>query len=282
MAAKAARTRGAGVPCTGSRIPRVGRLEGKVALVTGAADGMGRAAARLFAAEGARVGVLDVNAEGAEAVAAEIREAALPLAADVSRSAEVEQAVEALVARFGGLHVLYNNAGVWLPGDGPVTELDEAAWERTLAVNLNGVFYCCRHGIPHLVRAGGGSVINTSSPVAIRPEPVYDAYTASKGAVISLTRSIAQSYARQGVRANVLMPGTIATPMTLPALQQDSGYADFARRMTVLGRFGTPEEVARVALFLASDESSYVTGAIQWVDGGWMLGPLPDTSFGAV
>jgi NAD(P)-dependent dehydrogenase (short-subunit alcohol dehydrogenase family) len=253
----------------------MGRLDGKVALITGAGEGMGAAAARLFAREGARVGVLDIDPERAGAVAAEIRRDgghSVAVVADVSSPDQVRAAVAAVVSAFGSLHVLYNNAGVWLPGDGSVTELDEEVWHRTLAVNLTGVFLCCRFGIPELVRAGGGSVINTSSPVAVRPEPVYDAYTASKGGVISLTRSIAQAYARDGVRANVLMPGSIETAMTRESFRNPA-YREASIRATPLGRLGQPEEVAHAALYLASDESSFVTGAIHWVDGGWLLGP---------
>lgn len=253
----------------------MGRLTGKVALITGAGEGMGRASALLFAREGARVGLLDLDPDRAGATSEAIRQEggeALPVVADVSVGDEVRDAVRAVVETFGALHVLYNNAGVWLPGDGPVTELDEDAWARTIAVNLTGVFLCCRHGIPELVRAGGGSVINTSSPVAVRPEPVYDAYTASKGGVVSLTRSIAQSYARFGVRANVLMPGNIETAMTRPSLE-DPRYREHFLHTTPLGRIGRPEDVAYAALYLASDESSFVTGSVQWVDGGWLLGP---------
>ncbi len=256
----------------------MGRLDGKVALITGAGDGMGRAAAVLFAREGARVGVLDVALEKALETVRLVGEAggtALGIEADVSSPADCERAVAETVAAFGALHVLYNNAGVWIPGDGAVTELELGVWERTLAVNLTGVMLMCRFGIPALVSSGGGSIINTSSPVAYRPEPVYDAYTASKGGVSALTRSLAQTYAKDGIRANILVPGSIVTGMTQEAFR-DARYREASERMTILGRLGEPEDVAYAALFLASDESRFVTGAEQWVDGGWMLGPRED------
>ncbi len=210
-----------------------------------------------------------------EATAAAAQDAggrAIAIAADVSNADEVRVAVDRVVGTFGALHVLYNNAGVWLPGDAPTVELDDAIWERTLAVNLTGVFHCCRAAIPAIVAAGGGSVINTSSPVAVRPEPGFDAYTASKGGVIALSRALAQRHARDGVRVNVLMPGLIETAMTRGSLE-DPRAREQGLRATPLGRVGRPEDVASVALFLASDESSYVTGSLQWVDGGWSLGP---------
>jgi NAD(P)-dependent dehydrogenase (short-subunit alcohol dehydrogenase family) len=256
-----------------------GRLKGKVALITGAGSGMGRASALLFARHGAAVGVLDHDGATAAAVTAEIERdggRAHALVADVADADAVRRAVDELAAAYGSLDVLYNNAGIWDPGDGPIGELDLDAWNRTLAVNLGGVFHSCRAAIPHLIDAGGGSIINTSSPVAVRPEPVYDAYVASKGAVLSLTRSIAQYYARHGIRANVVMPGNIDTGMTRPAMDADPGYTEHLRRTTPLNRIGTPEDVAYAALYLASDESSFVTGSTQWVDGGWLLGPQAD------
>jgi len=256
----------------------MGRLEGKVALITGAGDGMGREAARRFAREGAKVGVLDVVEESAVQTVRQIEKeggSALAVVADVSTPADGVRAVDRVVGAFGGLHVLYNNAGIWAPGDGAVTELTLDAWERTLRVNLTGAMLMCRAGIPALIDSGGGSIINTSSPVAYRPEPVCDAYTASKGGISALTRSIAQYYARHAIRANVLIPGPMVTGMTRDALS-DPRYRDASIRMTVLGRLGELEEVASVALFLASDDSRFVTGSEQWVDGGWMLGPTQE------
>jgi NAD(P)-dependent dehydrogenase (short-subunit alcohol dehydrogenase family) len=239
---------------------------------------MGRAAAVLFAREGAKVGVLDLDGARAEAVVTTILDeggTALALAADVASSAEVVRAVEEVVSAFDALHILYNNAAVWLPGDGPTIELEDEIWARTLAVNLTGIFNSCRTGIPAIVRSGGGSVINTASPVAVRPEKGSDAYTASKGGVISLSQALAQYHAKDGVRVNVLMPGAIETAMTRVVFD-DPAYREHALRITPLGRIGQPEDVARVALFLASEDSAFVTGSLQWADGGWLLGPELD------
>jgi NAD(P)-dependent dehydrogenase (short-subunit alcohol dehydrogenase family) len=245
------------------------RLDGKVALITGAASGMGRAAAELFASEGARVVLSDVS-DGADAVAA-IRAAggdATFVKADVSQSADCEAMVHTAVDTYGGLHVLYNNAGIFPDDDGGVLDTPEATWQRVMEINLKGVWLGCRAGIPAMLASGGGSIVNVASFVALMGAATAQiAYTASKGGVLSMTRELAVEYARRGIRANALCPGPIETPLLAELL---SDPARRARRMVhiPMGRLGRAEELAKAALFLVSDDSSFMTGAALVVDGG--------------
>jgi NAD(P)-dependent dehydrogenase (short-subunit alcohol dehydrogenase family) len=249
----------------------MGRLDGKVALITGAGSGMGMVAAELFAGEGASVVLSDVADDAGESVAARIREAggnATYVHADVSREDDARSMVKNAVQRFGGLHVLYNNAGVMLADDGSVHSTDEAIWDRTLSINVKGVAFGCKFGVPAIIDSGGGSVINVASFVAwMGAATSQTAYTASKGAVLAMTREIAVEYARQRVRCNALCPGPIDTPLLAELLSEP---ARRQRRFVhiPMGRLGQADELAKAALFLASDDSSYMTGASLIVDGG--------------
>jgi NAD(P)-dependent dehydrogenase (short-subunit alcohol dehydrogenase family) len=246
-----------------------GRLDGKVALITGSANGLGRVAAELFASEGAKVVIADL-ADGTEAV--DVIKAAGGQASfidlDVGDDASVKKAVDHTVSTFGGLHVLYNNAGI-SPGDddGP-TNTSDFTWTTVLDVNVTGVARCCRHGIPAMLASGGGSIINVASFVAhMGAATPQIAYTASKGAVLSMTREIAVIYARQGIRCNALCPGPVLTPLLAKFLSDD---AKRQRRLVhiPMGRFGEPIDIAKGALFLASDDSSFMTGQSLLLDGG--------------
>ncbi|MEA2581309.1 MAG: hypothetical protein QOE83_2201 [Actinomycetota bacterium] len=247
------------------------RLHGKVALITGGASGMGRVASMLFAAEGADVVLTDLNDDVGEATAAEIADAggrALYVHADVSREDEANSMVQAAVEGFGGLHILYNNAGVMLPADGSVDTTEESVWDTTLAVNVKGVAFGCKYGVPAMLASGGGSIINVASFVAwLGAATSQTAYTASKGAVLAMTREIAVEYARKGIRCNALCPGPIETPLLMQLLSDEQKRQ---RRFVhiPMGRLGQAEELAKAALFLASDDSSFMTGASLIVDGG--------------
>jgi NAD(P)-dependent dehydrogenase (short-subunit alcohol dehydrogenase family) len=248
-----------------------GRLDGKVALVTGGGGGIGRVAAERFAAEGARVAVADVSEEAAHAAADAIGAAggeSLAVHADVSRASDVEGMVAATVDRFGGLTVLFNNAGVFMAGDDSVLSTPEEVWDRVIAVNLKSVFLACHYGIPAMLESGGGSIVNMASFVALMGAATAQiAYTASKGGVLSMTREIAIEFARRGIRANALCPGPIETPLLHALLGDESQWQRRLIHIPV-GRFGRADEIANGALFLASDESTFMTGAALVMDGG--------------
>jgi NAD(P)-dependent dehydrogenase (short-subunit alcohol dehydrogenase family) len=245
-----------------------GRLEDKVVVITGAGSGIGREAAVLFSEEGARVCAADVDAANGEETASACREAFFQ-AVDVTDAASVRQMYEAAVERYGGVDVLYNNAGVMPAGDESVVDTDETVWEHVLRVNATGIFLCCKHGIPHLLARGGGSVINVASFVALMGAASSQvAYTASKGAVLSMTRELAVEFARSGVRVNALCPGPVETPLLMRLFADDQAAFERRRVHLPMGRLAKPREVAQGALFLASDESSYVIGATFLVDGG--------------
>jgi NAD(P)-dependent dehydrogenase (short-subunit alcohol dehydrogenase family) len=243
------------------------RLAGKVALITGAGAGIGRQSALLFAKEGASVVAVDVN-EGAAKETARMIQGALAVKADVSKARDCEQMVAAAEKHFGRLNVLFNNAGVMLGADDDAVATDEKVWDQTFEINAKGVFLGCKYGIPALRRAGGGSVINTASFVArMGAATPQIAYTASKGAVLAMSRELAVIHARENIRVNALSPGPLRTELLMKFLDTE---AKKQRRLVHLpmGRFGEAEEIAKAALWLASDESSYVTGTEFLVDGG--------------
>jgi NAD(P)-dependent dehydrogenase (short-subunit alcohol dehydrogenase family) len=243
------------------------RLKDKVALITGGGSGIGRQAALLFSREGASVAVVDVNEQAAKETAAMIPNA-IAVRADVSKAGDCQQMVAAAEKAFGRLNVLFNNAGIMHAKDDDAVATDEAVWDLTLDVNAKGVFLGCKYGIPALRRAGGGSVINTASFVArLGAATPQIAYTASKGAVLAMTRELAVIHARQNIRVNALSPGPLRTELLMSFLNTE---AKKQRRLVhvPMGRFGEAEEIAKAALFLASDESSYMTGTEFLVDGG--------------
>jgi NAD(P)-dependent dehydrogenase (short-subunit alcohol dehydrogenase family) len=245
-----------------------GRLEGKVCVITGAGGGMGREAAILFSEEGARVCAADVNEETAQQTASDARDA-FAIQVDVADEASVKAMMDATAERYGGIDVLYNNAGISPNDDASVLETSLEAWDRVQNVNTKGVFLCCKHGIPHLQRRGGGSVINVASFVALVGAATSQiSYTASKGAVLSMTRELAVQFARENIRVNALCPGPVETPLLLSIFGDDPAALERRRAHWPTGRLAKPREVVNGALFLASDESSYVTGATFLVDGG--------------
>lgn len=247
------------------------RLKGKAAVITGAGSGIGRASALACAREGARVLVADRDEDGGRATVQQIAAAggeAEFFRVDVARASEVAAMIAFAERRFGALHVLFNNAGIFPAADGSVVDTDEATFDRVINVNLKGVFFGCKYGVPALERAGGGSIINTASFVAVMGSATsQSAYTASKGGVLALTREIAIEFARRKIRANALCPGPVSTPLLAELLRDPAARA---RRMAhvPMGRLAEAGEIAQAVVFLASDESSYITGATFVVDGG--------------
>ena len=246
----------------------MGRLDGKVCVITGAGGGMGADAAVLFSEEGAQVCVADVNLEAAEQVASQARDA-FAVQVDVADEGSVQAMYRAAAERYGGVDVLYNNAGISPADDDSILETELEAWERVQAVNTRGVFLCCKHGIPHLLERGGGSVINVASFVALVGAATSQiSYTASKGAVLSLSKELGVQFARQGIRVNALCPGPVDTPLLRELFAKDPERA--ARRLVHIpvGRFAQPEEIAAAVAFLGSDDASFITASTFVVDGG--------------
>jgi len=246
-----------------------GRMQGKVAIITGAASGIGRATAVLLAREGAAVVVADIDeAAGVQTVelAAEAGGAAMFVRTDVSRSDDVNRLVATALDRHGRLDTLVNNA-FWAVLDRPVTETTDEDWTRTIDVTLRGAFNGCRAAIPALVASGGGSIVNLSSVAGTKSSPRFAAYSAAKGGVGALTRSVAFDYGSQGIRVNAVAPGTIETP-AIASILSDPARREYLASKILLGRIGKPDDIARAILFLASDESSFMTGQIMVVDGG--------------
>ncbi len=248
------------------------RLADKVTIITGAGGGMGRVAARMFAAEGAKVVVAEygeaAGAETVEMIRADGGEATF-VRADVSDEAGARGMVDHAVATYGRLDCLYNNAGIMPEADHSVTDTDVATWDQVMAVNVRGVFLGCKYAIPAMEAGGGGSIINIASFVAILGCSVpQDAYTASKGAVLSLTRSLAVQFGPRGIRTNAICPGPVETPLLMDWLLKDEAAKQLRLARNPTGRFGKPEEIVHMAIYLASDESRWTNGASLVVDGG--------------
>lgn len=259
-----------------------GRVAGKVALVTGSASGIGRVTAETLAREGARIALVDLDLAGAERVAESIRAEggeALALRADVSLEAEIRAAIAQTVDRFGALHVLHNNAAITSPDhqrrDASLLELEVEVWDATLAVDLRGAMLGCKHAVPRMIESGGGSIINTTSNSALAGDLSLNAYAAAKAGLNALTLSVATAFGKQGIRCNAVSPAHIASPSLARVVSEEVQQMLLAECLTP--RLGTPQDVANLVLFLASDESAYITGQVLRCDGG-ALSHLPHVS----
>ena len=256
-----------------------GRVEGKVAIVTGAASGIGRATAETLAREGARIVIADIDTAGGRAAALSIVAAggeAIAIATDVAEEADAVAAVEAAMDTFGALHVLHNNAAITnldhQRRDGNLLDLEVDVWDRTLAVDLRGAMLCCKHAVPKMIEGGGGSIVNTTSNAALAGDLTLSAYAAAKGALNSFTLSVATAFGKDGIRCNAVSPAHIESPSLARIVPPD--VVELLRAQCLLPRLGTPQDVANLVLFLASDEASFITGQIMRVDGG-ALSHLP-------
>ncbi len=246
-------------------------LKDKVVIVTGAGSGFGRAASLLFAEHGAKIVAVDYNIEGASKTVENICSAggeAISVKADVSSSADVSNFIETAIQTYGKIDILFNNAGIYTPGKADETSVEE--WDRVINVNLKGVFLGCKYAVPHMRRAGSGVIINTASAGGIIGFPDAVAYAASKGGVVSLTKAMAVDYAKENIRVNCICPGTGETGLTKEVMEIPELKSQFLAPIP-MGRFGQPDDVAKAALFLASDMSSYLTGVALPVDGGWTI-----------
>jgi NAD(P)-dependent dehydrogenase (short-subunit alcohol dehydrogenase family) len=252
----------------------MGRFNNEVVIVTGGAQGIGRSAALKFALEGAQVALVDLNQEKGKQTVAEITKGggrAQFFCADVSKSADVKSTVEKIILSMKRIDVLYNNASVFLPGkDGAVVDIDEEIWDGIISVNLKSIYLWCKYSIPHMSRAGKGVIINTSSSCGLVGIPGCDAYSASKGATAALTKSLAVEYGPKGIRVNCIAPAAIQTPMLASSDLGNTSFDEerFLQLRSPLRRYGTPEEIGNIAVFLASEEASYINGAVIVADGG--------------
>jgi NAD(P)-dependent dehydrogenase (short-subunit alcohol dehydrogenase family) len=250
----------------------MGRLQNRIGIVTGGGSGIGRGIALLFAKEGARVVVADINVETGEETVKFIKAEggeAIFVRADVSKTADVEEMVKLTLKSFGAPDILCNNAGIMAVEPRFLSDLSEEAWERTININLKSVFLCCKYILPEMMNAGGGSIINISSIAAVKRSPNY-AYAASKGGIVAFTQSLALQYGEYNIRVNAVCPGSITTPAREKARRERPFTVDLATR--ILKKEGTPEDIGHIAVYLASEESAYVTGSVFVIDGGSLRG----------